>query len=346
MSASATGRGKLGSGNGTTGNTRPLISIAMCTYNGEAYLSDQLVSVGKQTHQPDELVVCDDNSADSTLQILDEFSREAPFPVRVYRNEQKLGPTKNFEKAISLCSGDFIFLSDQDDVWMPEKVDKLRQALTDNPGAGYVFSDALIVDEMLRPIGYSMWQSIRFTPGQRRQFERGKQLAMLLKRNVVTGATVAFRAGLKSVVLPIPDESIHDEWIALLASSLGMSGVLIDEPLIRYRQHSQQLRGGRKLGFVEQAKQASLTRSQSFGSLLHEEAVKYSKALDRLALAGESNKHVQQLFRAKIEHLRARQSIHEHPRYARLPAVSKEFLTLRYHRFTFGWKSAARDLLL
>jgi len=116
MSASATRGGKLDSGNGTRENAKPLISIALCTYNGEAYLSDQLASIVKQTQQPDELIACDDGSTDNTLQILDQFSGEAPFPVRVYLNQQRLGPTKNFEKAISLCSGDFIFLSDQDDV--------------------------------------------------------------------------------------------------------------------------------------------------------------------------------------------------------------------------------------
>ena len=131
--------GKLGSGNGTTDNTRPLISIAMCTYNGEAYLNGQLVSFVKQTQRPDELVACDDGSTDNTLQVLDQFSKEAPFPVRVYRSQQRLGPTKNFEKALSLCSGDFIFLSDQDDVWMPQKVNTLLQALKNNPGAAYVF---------------------------------------------------------------------------------------------------------------------------------------------------------------------------------------------------------------
>ena len=341
------GRGaKLGSGNGTTDNTRPLISIAMCTYNGGPYLSAQLVSFVQQTQWADELIACDDGSTDNTLQILDQFSKEAPFPVRVYRNQQRLGSTKNFEKALSLCSGDFIFLSDQDDVWMPQKVNTLLQALRNNPGAGYVFSDAVIVDELLRPMGYTMWQSIKFTPRQRRQFKRGKQLDMLLKHNVVTGATMVFRAGLKSIILPIPDESIHDEWIALLASSVGMYGVLIEEPLIEYRQHSQQLLGGRKVSFVEQAKQAALSRGQSFESRLRQEEVKYSQVLDRLVLTGQLNKHVQQLFDAKIQHVRVRQSIHKHPHYARFFGVSRECLTLRYHRFSFGWKSVARDLLL
>ena len=345
-SVSATRKGQLGSGNEATGNIRPLISIAMCTYNGEAYLSDQLVSIANQTYPLDELVICDDGSTDNTLQVLDKFSKEAPFPVKVCRNEQRLGPTKNFEKAVSLCRGDFVFLSDQDDVWMPQKVDKLRQTLVNNPDAGYVFSDALIVDEALRPMGYTMWQSIKFTRRQRRQFEQGKQLAVLLKHNVVTGATMAFRAWLKSVILPVPDEYIHDEWIALLASSVGMYGVLIDEPLIQYRQHPQQMIGGEKVIFAEQLKRASLTRGQSFESLLHWEEVKYSKTLEQLTLTGQLENGVRRLFDGKIQHARVRQSIHKHPRYARLFAVSREFLALRYHRFSLGWKSAARDLLL
>jgi len=346
MSVCAGRGGSLGSGNGTTDNTRPLISIAMCTYNGGAYLSGQLASFVEQTQRPDELIACDDGSTDNTLQVLDKFSKESPFPVKIYRNQQRLGPIKNFEKAISLCSGDFIFVSDQDDVWMPQKVNTLLQALRNNPGAGYVFSDAVIVDELLRPMGYTMWQSIKFTPRQRRQFKGGKQLDMLLKHNVVTGATMVFRAGLKSIILPIPDESIHDEWIALLASSVGMYGVLIEEPLIEYRQHSQQLLGGRKVSFVKQAKQAALTRGQSFESRLRQEEGKYSQVLDRLVRTGQLNKHVQQLFDAKIQHVRVRQSIHKHPHYARFFGVSRECLTLRYHRFSFGWKSVARDLLL
>jgi glycosyltransferase involved in cell wall biosynthesis len=318
----------------------------MCTYNGEAHLSDQLISVEKQTHQPDELIVCDDGSTDNTLQILEQFSKKTPLPVRVYRNEQRLGATKNFEKAISLCKGDFVFLSDQDDVWMPQKVNKLRQALMNDPDAGYVFSDALIVDEALRPMGYTMWQSIEFTRRQRRQFEQDKQLAALLKRNVVTGATMAFRARLKSIVFPIPEEYVHDEWIALLGSSIGMYGVLVEEPLIQYRQHPQQMIGGRKVGFVEWARHLWRTRGETFESRLHLEEVKRSQVLERLTLTGQPNKDVRHLLDAKIRHLQARQSIHKRPHYARLFAVSGELLALRYHRFSFGWKSAARDLLI
>jgi len=342
----ASGDGKTNSGDGIAKSTLG-VSIVMCTYNGEAYLTDQLASIAKQTRLPDELIVCDDNSTDNTLHILERFSKEASFPVKVYQNKQRLGSTKNFGKAISLSSGEFIFLSDQDDIWMSQKVDKILRTFVNNPDAGYIFSDALIVDETSHSMGYTMWQSIKFTPHQRRQFEQGKQPDVLLKHNVVTGATMAFRAKLRSIILPIPDESIHDEWIALLASSIGMYGVFIEEPLTQYRQHSQQLIGGRKVSFIEQVKRAFLTKSESFESLLYQQEVKYSKALDRLILTGQLKKHVQQSFDAKIQHLRVRQSLHKRPRYLpRLIGVSKEFLTCRYHRFSGGWKSAGMDLLL
>jgi len=92
------------------------ISVALCTYNGELYLREQLESILKQTFPPDEIIICDDGSTDTTIKILEEFRRKSFIPVKVYYNKENLGVSKNFEKAISLCSGDIIFLSDQDDV--------------------------------------------------------------------------------------------------------------------------------------------------------------------------------------------------------------------------------------
>lgn len=174
------------------GNQR--LSVAMCTYNGAQYLQEQLDSIAGQSRLPDELVVCDDGSTDVTLEILEDFQKGASFPVKIYRNETNLGPIKNFEKAIMLCSGDIIALSDQDDVWMPQKLEKFKKALKDHPNAGYVFSNALLVDEMLRPLGSTIWEIVSFTARQRRRFGQGHQLEVLLNYNVVTGATMAFRA--------------------------------------------------------------------------------------------------------------------------------------------------------
>src|SRR5687767_8613501 len=101
------------------------VSVALCSYNGAAYIAEQLRSIAEQTLLPEELVICDDGSSDSTVAIIRAFASEAPFKVLLFQNEQKLGVARNFQKALSLCTGDIIAMSDQDDVWMPIKLEKL-----------------------------------------------------------------------------------------------------------------------------------------------------------------------------------------------------------------------------
>src|SRR4051794_15860948 len=102
------------------GHPLPMFSVAMCTYNGARFIGAQLASVAAQTRTPDELIVCDDRSTDETVAIVQKFADSAPFRVRLHVNEENLGSTKNFERAVSLCEGDLIALCDQDDVWLPE----------------------------------------------------------------------------------------------------------------------------------------------------------------------------------------------------------------------------------
>ncbi len=215
------------------------ISIALCTYNGVEFLQEQLESIALQTRIPDEMVICDDRSKDDTLEILRNFSSKVSFPVRIFLNEKNLGSTKNFEKAIKLCTGDIIFLSDQDDVWNPDKLEKIEKLFSISPSTALIFSDAELVDENLRPLGYTLWKSIGFSKKEQSNFTHGKFIEVLLKRNVVTGSTMAFRSEFKQLFFPISDIWVHDGWIALLiafASDLGM----ISEPLIKYRQHHMQ----------------------------------------------------------------------------------------------------------
>src|SRR5437868_6261824 len=115
------------------------ISVALCTYNGEKYLPDQLASYLKQERLPDELVICDDGSSDNTVEIIKRFATEAPFPVQLHVNENNLGSTKNFEKAFQLCQGEIITPSDQDDVWHEKKLLQLERAFKEHPQIGLVF---------------------------------------------------------------------------------------------------------------------------------------------------------------------------------------------------------------
>ena len=196
----------------------PSISVAMCTYNGSRYIMEQLDSIAQQTLLPCELVVCDDGSTDSTLELLEAFSNQVSFPVRLHVNDVNLGSTKNFEKAMGFCTGDIIALADQDDVWIPSKLERIGEVFSAQPEVGVVFTDAVLVDSELRPMNLQLWKSVRFTRVQQWRLRNGGASAVLLKHNVVTGATMAFRASHRRKVLPIPQVWSHDAWIALLVS--------------------------------------------------------------------------------------------------------------------------------
>src|SRR5262249_11622141 len=147
-----------------------------------------------------------DCSQDETVTILNDFAIRAPFPVRILVNDQNLGSTKNFEKSISLCSGEIIFLSDQDDVWMPNKIERVSSEFDNNCEIGMVFSNAELVDEALQALDRSLFGSLSPTSKEMELLEKGDLFRILLNRNIVTGATLAFRAKYRNVIIPIPND--------------------------------------------------------------------------------------------------------------------------------------------
>jgi hypothetical protein len=244
------------------------ISIAMCTYNGEKYLHEQLVSIAQQTRLPDELVICDDGSSDSTPELVARFTQSVSFPVRWIRNEKNLGSTKNFEQAISLCTGDLIALCDQDDIWLPEKLACQAEMLEGDRDLGGVFSDAQLITGKSQRRNTRLWASFLFTRSKQKKFRAGQAASILLSGNVVTGATLMIRASLRSSCLPIPPLWVHDGWIAwmiVLYSKLGA----IDTPLIQYRIHDSQQIG------IDGASYARLPLKQRFEAAAREEAAKH-----------------------------------------------------------------------
>ena len=127
------------------------VSVAMCTYNGEAHLAEQLQSILQQSTAVQEVVICDDCSGDGTYALLQAYSRQYPGLIRLHRNPSRIGYARNFDQAISLCQGEVIFLSDQDDVWLPRKVEKTIEFLAANPQCGLVSVSALVTNEHLQP---------------------------------------------------------------------------------------------------------------------------------------------------------------------------------------------------
>jgi glycosyltransferase involved in cell wall biosynthesis len=325
------------------------ISVAMCTYNGARYLREQLDSIATQTRPPEELVVCDDGSSDATCEIINAFAANARFPVRLHVNEQNLGSTRNFEQAIRLCEGDIIALSDQDDVWLPEKMRRLEDCFQRDTQVGLVFTDAQVVDGDLRPLGYRLWESVGFDENQRRLVRSGRVLDVLLPGWTVTGATLAFRARFKELILDIPTNLalIHDGWIALMIASVAEIS-FIEEPLVKYRQHAEQQIGAKErkddsgAESLDGARQA-LRRTNSYDQMIAIGA----RVQERLAERSDSYKSDSALAKLdqRMKHLRARANL-PHGKLSRARCVLRELLSRRYHLYSNGLHSAIKDLLV
>lgn len=208
---------------------QPLISIAMAVYNGSRYLREQLDSVYAQTYKNIEVVVTDDGSSDGTIDILREYARTHGLKYEL--NHTRLGFVRNFERAVSLCSGQYIALSDQDDIWLPHKLQTLYAALN---GYSLICSDAMLVDAEGRKLEDSF---IRYSNNLPDNVQGTPLFTRLLFANFATGCTVLMKREVVQKAHPIPEGlRYHDWWYALVAST--MNGVFFyDEPLVAYRQH-------------------------------------------------------------------------------------------------------------
>ncbi len=320
------------------------ISIALCTYNGAHFLAEQLDSYLAQTRPPDEVVVCDDGSSDATCAILDDFARRAPFDVQIVHNPTRLGSTKNFEKAIGICAGDFIATSNQDDVWMPAKLEACAAILEANPTCGLVFTDAEVVDDGLRPRGHTVWQAIAFGRTRQERMRRGQSFETLLRTWIVSGTTMMFRAAYRTQIMPIPEYWVHDGWIALMVSAVAPVELLA-EKTVRYRQHGAQQIGGRKLSLGELYQKARTLGPPYFSLALR----RFEAAQSRLhALAGElRSPSFLAMIDRKVEHQRRRLAIAEcRSRGKRALWAMDELLRGGYSRYSPGLTHFVKDVVL
>lgn len=205
----------------------PLVSIALCVYNGEKYLEEQLDSLVNQTYPNIEIVVVDDGSRDRSLDILRAYQEKYPF-FRIFENEVNLGYVKNFEKAIGLCAGEYIALCDQDDIWDLEKISKQVAGIGDNL---LIYHDSAFMDEQGRQMTWKRKMSDII------HLYRGDDPKVFLYFNCVSGHSILFKRDLRDEFLPFNPNHFHDHWIAYVAVNLGSIEV-IPETLVRYRQHT------------------------------------------------------------------------------------------------------------
>ena len=220
------------------------ISIALCTYNGEKYLTEQLQSLFDQTLKPNEIVISDDGSKDGTLDIIKKFQVANGIPIRLLTHEQNLGVYKNFIHCIEQCKNDIIFTCDQDDYWMSNKLEK-HMRVHENESIDLVYSNAEVVLNTLNNVLYPLWEKESIL-----DLEKGKSSfnSLIVKGQSIAGCCMSFKKSFFDKILPVPDQVYHDDWIA---TSACLSGKIIGipEPLIKYRQH-----GGNVVGTVRGSK--------------------------------------------------------------------------------------------
>ncbi|MFH0132298.1 glycosyltransferase family 2 protein [Variovorax sp. VaC1] len=322
------------------------VSVALCTYNGERFVREQVRSICLQTRPPMEIVLSDDASRDDCVAVaraaVDECMREKPglhVQLRVLANPVALRVVKNFEQAVRACTGTLIALSDQDDVWYPDRLERLVAEFNRRPDLLLLHSDARLVDAQGAALGGTLFHAIEVTPHELQRMHGGQAFDVLLRRNVVTGATTVFRRTLLESALPFPVEWVHDEWLAIVASAVGRVDT-VEDSLIDYRQHESNQIGARRDSFMGKVRKALASR----GNTHVERAYKAELLLAQLERLGAAvDPATVDKVRGKLEHQNFRARLPA-SRIARCMPVLREAMTGRYDKFGRGVRGVVRDL--
>lgn len=221
------------------------ISVAICTYNGEKYIEEQINSILKQSVLPSEIIVCDDLSTDNTVKKISEIKSSSIIPIKIFINEVNLGYRKNFEKCIGLCSGELIFLCDQDDFWAVDKVKIIEEEFRTNNNLQLVFTNAQLVDGNSVVLKNDLWKNIKF---DYKSFPDSKleRIQSLCGRSIATGATMAIRKDLYNQAYPFSNNFVQDEWLIWTAILKDFEIKFLNNKLTFYRQHTDNQIGAKK----------------------------------------------------------------------------------------------------
>lgn len=317
-----------------------MISVAICGRNGAKFLAEQIVSVISQSRPPDEIIFSDDGSTDDSVKLVKKLLANSALSYRVIENDTALGVTRNFEQAALATSGDIVVLCDQDDIWHPQRLERALSEFEARPDLTLLFSDARMVDAGGRPLGYSLFDALEISAADRAGLQAGNAFPTLLRRNVATGATMAFRRSLLDAAIPFPVEWVHDEWLAIVAAATGEVD-LLEETLIDYRQH-----GGNQIGAREPSLAHKINRVlQPRGDRNRKLAVRAGILVDRLASLGDAVKPADlTAARGKLRIERVRAGLPAN-RIARVLPVLNEARSGDYARFTSqGRTEILRDL--
>lgn len=219
-------------------NKSTRVSVAMATYNGEVYIEEQLKSILTNLTLEDEIIISDDGSKDKTREIVKEYM-EKDNRIKLIEGPRK-GIKQNFANAINNCNGKYIFLADQDDIWMEDKVQKVLLAFEVN-NCTLVIHDAKIINEKEEEIISSFFK----------YRNSGKGIIKNIYKNTYIGCCMAFDSKIRGKVLPIPENiEMHDQWIGIIAEQNGES-YFLKEPLILYRRHNNNNSSMKRYGIMK-----------------------------------------------------------------------------------------------
>lgn len=316
---------------------RPSLSIALCTHNGATYLREQWNSLLTQEWQPSEVIISDDASTDGTLQLARELASTASFRVTILTNDKPLGYNGNFGKAIAACTGEVIFLCDQDDAWLPNKTRTLTSYLLAHPEHDAVFGNATIANLELVPTDQQFWDVVRFGANDQRTWQSGGAMHVLLNGNRVMGCAMAFRQSFRARALPIPDNVpggyVYDGWLALVAAATDQIG-FVNEPLQLYRTHPSQQIGiqppdaGSPVGLRNRF---TRDRALKLAPFREQQACWQTLLLLLTNRVGPQAAGLAQL-RHRLRHITMRATLPTN-RLARFLPVGKSLLSGTYHRY-------------
>lgn len=317
------------------------ITVVMPVFNGAEYLAEQLDSFAAQTRPPDELVVSDDCSSDSSLDVVSTFALRAPFDVRLFRNSERKGCNGNFEAAIRYSRGDVVALSDQDDVWLPRHLEQITAPFVGNQSVGLVISDSTYVDEALNTIGTTLWKAERFGLADMRRITRGNQFEEWAKHHVVAGHALAFRRNLADLFLPFHPTMMYDHWLSLICAAVA-TVVLVPQQLTLHRHHRKQLVGHRAVSLVDRStSQASLSMTHFQGLIEQWESLRSRLASnEQLLMTGNEIA----VCDGRLALLRTRLAMRQSGLLSRFKGATRLLASGHYHRFGRGFLTFMRDV--
>lgn len=309
-------------------------SVVVCTYNGEKYIAEQLESIINQSVCPDEIVVCDDKSKDNTVEIVKGILSKSRIDYSIIVNESNMGVTKNFEQGIQISKGDIVFLSDQDDVWRNDKIEKIIKIFKENDKCVIAFSNAVIVDAYGKITGNKLWKVIGFNPDRIDRYGE-----IFLKKSLITGATMAVKRNFCMKIMPFPKSWIHDGWIAINGEIYGSINY-VDEELINYRIHNDNV-----VGANAGIKKKILSYLANTVNMKNERIIRYKRykvfySRQKKTLKTEYKKSVKRciLFWKDMMNLSKERKI------SSVVCILKNLCTCNYSRYYTGLRGAIRDI--